>query len=166
MSYNHYRTIRTQKPWRVPILNGRRPKLPDETSTADDKGRYAIFMMMLFRPWRDLDDSVDMWAGEALRSWKIDEIWDALFVEYLCWRRLEIIHVAWPFFDAMLSTSRLQTMERLLSYGGLAWCSCDCFTWNWCCLASSRRSRLLPRRFWASPWKRWRQQQSWANQQP
>ena len=48
--YDNYVHLRTDTPWRVPILYGKRPKLPDATATEQEKGLYALFLMLLFRP--------------------------------------------------------------------------------------------------------------------
>ena len=36
--YGFYVRLRDDSPWRVPILYGSRPKLPDETATDKEKG--------------------------------------------------------------------------------------------------------------------------------
>ena len=74
------------------------PRLPDDASTPEERGRYAIFMMMLSRPWRDPAATVDQWSRVILPAGKIDAVWDSLFMEYLRWRREENIEVAWPYF--------------------------------------------------------------------
>ena len=122
MAYNHYRHIRTHKPWRVPILYGRMPRLPQESSTPEERGRFAIFMMMLFRPWRDSDEAVDRWSGGSLAAGKIDEVWDKLFLEYLRWRREEIIEPAWPFFRRDVPHASPP------AYGTEEWWACMVFT--------------------------------------
>ena len=53
--------------------------------------------MLLFRPWRDIDDALRLWAGEAFGRGNIDEIWDAIFLNFLAWRR-RILDTAWPYF--------------------------------------------------------------------
>eukprot|EP00973_Karenia_brevis_P030581 4217739-Karenia_brevis.AAC.1 len=95
--YNHYRVLRTHRPWRVPILYGRMPRKPDDKSNAEDRGRYAVFMMLMFRPWRSVQE-VRKWAGASIGSGVIEWVWEALFLEFLRWRR-EIILLAQPFFS-------------------------------------------------------------------
>ena len=34
-------------------------------STPEDRGRFSLFMMMMFRPWRELDATVAAWARDA-----------------------------------------------------------------------------------------------------
>eukprot|EP00973_Karenia_brevis_P034518 4761293-Karenia_brevis.AAC.1 len=65
--YNHYRILRTHKPWRVPILYGKMPRKPDDRSTAEERGRYAIFMMLMFRPWRSIQE-VRNWTATSIGS--------------------------------------------------------------------------------------------------
>ncbi len=96
--YNHYRILRTEKPWKVPILYGAIPRLTGASTTAQDRGRYAIFMMLLFRPWRDKDEAVQSWAGACFRRGNIEDIWNGIFLSFLAWRR-ELIDTAWPYYD-------------------------------------------------------------------
>ena len=51
-SADHYVEIRTQEPWRVPLIYGRFPKRPQPDSEPSARGEYALFAMLLFRPWR------------------------------------------------------------------------------------------------------------------
>lgn len=96
--YDHYRVLRTHTPWRVPVMYGRMPRRPDSQSSSEDRGKYALFLMMLFRPWRRPDADVVAWAGPcALSLTCIEDFWDALFVGFLQWRR-EVIDKASPFF--------------------------------------------------------------------
>ena len=54
--------------------------------------------MLLFRPWRDVDDAIRTWAGESFARGDINEIWDSIFLHFLAWRR-ELIDTAWPYFS-------------------------------------------------------------------
>ena len=97
--YDHYRVLRTQTPWRVPVMFGRMPQRPHSQSSSEDRGKYALFLMMLFRPWRRPQQDVVSWAGPSAHSAScVEDFWDALFVSFLQWRR-EVIVAASPFFD-------------------------------------------------------------------
>ena len=56
--YSHYVHLATDSSWRVPILHARLPRLPEETATSFEKGSYALFLMLFFRPHRDVCDFV------------------------------------------------------------------------------------------------------------
>ena len=81
--YDHYRMLRTQTAWSVPMLLGKLPRRPEESDSAEDQGRYAVFVMMLFRPWRDLKETVRAWAGcGQLIGVEPEVLWMALFHEF------------------------------------------------------------------------------------
>ena len=52
--YGYYVQFRTEKTWKVPMLHARMPRVPDSQSTAAEKGDYALFLIILFRPHRDI----------------------------------------------------------------------------------------------------------------
>ena len=70
-------------------------------STPEDRGRYAVFMMMMFRPWRDLEQTIATWAQHAWQSRECNQVWEALFAEFLRWRHT-LIKEATPYYDAAL----------------------------------------------------------------
>ena len=49
---DHFRQLRLQKAWSIPQFAGRLPATPDERTSAEDKAKFALFTMLLFRPWR------------------------------------------------------------------------------------------------------------------
>lgn len=51
-NYGYYVRLRTDTPWRVPLLHCKCPSVPDTNAPAKEKGMYALFQMMLFRPHR------------------------------------------------------------------------------------------------------------------
>ena len=54
--YEFYIRLIDDKAWRVSVLYGKLPRLPDDNATPAEKGYYALFMMLLFRPHRDVGD--------------------------------------------------------------------------------------------------------------
>ena len=56
--YAFYPRLLTDEPWRVPVLHGRIPANPDENSPLEEKGRFALFILVLFRPWRNLKEEI------------------------------------------------------------------------------------------------------------
>lgn len=49
--YPYFCSLLTTIAWKVPMLLGKIPPTPKNDATAEQKGRYALFIMMLFRPW-------------------------------------------------------------------------------------------------------------------
>ena len=56
--YGYYVRLETVQAWRVPILHGKLPGVPDSTSKPCEKGQYGLCMMCLFRPYRDAAELV------------------------------------------------------------------------------------------------------------
>ena len=36
------------------MLFGRMPRKPEESSDSEEKGKFGLFLMLLFRPWRGI----------------------------------------------------------------------------------------------------------------
>lgn len=63
--YDHYRQLRTHTPWRVPELVGYVPPRCHDLNCPEQCGRYALFAMLLFRPWRNTRAALSVWSGLA-----------------------------------------------------------------------------------------------------
>ena len=85
-TYAYYVHLRLHAPWRVPILYGRLPRLPDPKAPAYEKATYALFIMMLFRPHRSLADIAEFAFGGHHFQGSIEDAWQAIFQEYEQWR--------------------------------------------------------------------------------
>ena len=48
LRYDHYRELMLDRPWRIPLLKGKMPPCPKHDSSAEDKGKYGLFLMFLF----------------------------------------------------------------------------------------------------------------------
>ena len=121
--YDHYRELRLHKPWRVPVLFGKMPATPTSTSSSEERGRYAVFMMMLFRPWRHLEQTVlKDWMGDSVLT-HIDAAWEALFTEFLRWRKEDIIDVASPYFNRAAPFQE-RSLRPLFEKDGSDWWPC------------------------------------------
>ena len=101
--YNFYLRLIVDKAWRVPVLHGKWPRLPDDSAGAAEKGYYALFMMFLFRPHRDVADffpgslvTSSNQSGEAI---SMDNVWNAVFQEFTRWRTTEIDSIARPYLN-------------------------------------------------------------------
>ena len=90
-SADHYRQIRLREPWRVPQIFGHIPQLPTADSTSEARGDYALFAMVLFRPWRAPGAALQAWLGPPKRAHAGDgcsaRIGDALYEEFCRWRQ-------------------------------------------------------------------------------
>ena len=81
LQFEYYVRLRVDKAWRVPVLYGRLPTKPDDLSPSEDKGAYALFVMLLLRPWRGLSQvdfvrSVTVHGAVATTE---TQVWDNLF---------------------------------------------------------------------------------------
>ena len=79
-----YCRVQTGQAWCVPVILGRFPKTPTDVSTHEEKGRFALFMMLLFKPWRRLKKDI------LSCLFKQDSVadtnpWQLLYAEYERW---------------------------------------------------------------------------------
>ena len=71
----------------MPLLFGRYPAIPDDATAAVDKAKYGMFLMLLFRPWRHLEDVLPAFFGARHSADSDDAIWSSVYDEFLEWRR-------------------------------------------------------------------------------
>jgi hypothetical protein len=97
---DHYREIRLGEPWRVPLLFGKFPTAPDAESSVLEEGHYAMFAMMLLRPWRTAKDALAEWIGASahFRGRAEGGIWQSLYDCYTTWKERPENRVA-PFYS-------------------------------------------------------------------
>jgi hypothetical protein len=119
--YDHYRVLRTSKPWRIPILFGKMPSKPHADSTLVEKFNYAAFMMYLFRPWRRPVEDMAKWASPAQSS-DADEMHESIYTEYTRWFAYSgaVSRADWPGYNtaewwACMVYPRLLNFELILS---------------------------------------------------
>ena len=80
-------------------------------------------MMMLFRPWRHLEQTVlKDWMGDSVLT-HIDAAWEALFTEFLRWRKEDIIDVASPYFNRAAPFQE-RSLRPLFEKDGSDWWPC------------------------------------------
>ena len=89
---DHYRVIRTDTVWEIPLLCGKAPILPKEDDSAETKGKYALYAMMLLRPWRSMITALADWIGPSSSNGALSHggdvassVWHALHAEYQRW---------------------------------------------------------------------------------
>ena len=88
--YDYYVRLRTHSAWRIPLLHGRCPPVPDETATPKEKGVYALFLMLLFRPHRGVEDLVGAILQRAPEVTSEDAMWKYVHEAFLRWRHFDI----------------------------------------------------------------------------
>ena len=72
--------------WMVPSILAEFPKTPTDTSTSAEKGYFALFMLLLFHPWRDLNK--DFFSPALANMSPPFDPWPALYVYFekmACW---------------------------------------------------------------------------------
>eukprot|EP00435_Cladocopium_sp_Y103_P008727 s3817_g2.t1 len=101
--YDHYRQLRLRKPWRVPELLGYIPRKASNEDGAEIHGRYGLFVMMLFRPWRNTREALARWSGLTTAAGiSVTDVWHALSIEFERWRdalresALQAMHLTAP----------------------------------------------------------------------
>ena len=90
---NYYYRLRTKKAWRVPVVHGTKPQLPTTESNALEKGQYALWMLLLFKPWRDVIEDIlkPVWE-EGDTSTEVNA-WEKLYTYYVNWQT-NVGHIA------------------------------------------------------------------------
>ena len=67
--YSFYVTLRMDSSWRAPIVWGITPRAPGDGASAVQEGKYGLFMMLLFRPFRSIPHFVaDVILGGTRRG--------------------------------------------------------------------------------------------------
>jgi len=84
--YSFYCTLRTHSCWRVPMLFGKAPRRPGEGAPAEEKGMYALFMMILFRPHRSLHQFVNEILGNRVIRGPMSNVWEIVYQSFESWR--------------------------------------------------------------------------------
>ena len=121
--YPHFLYLRTCEAWRVPMLLGHMPRKPDASSTPEERGRYGLFLMLLFRPWRGahtVDFLTAALSGGPSCSTSA-EAWGRVFIAYEAWRR-QLDEAAAPF-----CSRHRQTPSPRPEFGTVPWWSCMCW---------------------------------------
>ena len=83
--YGFYVHLLTNTPWRMPVLHGRLPRVPDTNAKASDQGVYGLFLMMLFRCHRSPADLIDNALGKGFEGSE-EEAWVQVSKEFERWR--------------------------------------------------------------------------------
>ena len=117
--YRYYPKLRTTEAWFVPTLYGRMPKKPVADADPEEKGKYALFVMLLFRPWRGVH--VPDFLGDVLYSssgMPLHVAWHKIHDEFIRWRRDDIDKVAQPYLQ------RASPIEAQPPYNSRDWWAC------------------------------------------
>jgi len=90
--YSYYVKVRLDQAWRVPLLQGWLPHPPqsecmllDDGTIDTDAVRYAIYMQLLFRPFRSVDA---FFRNTDCKPWihGATEFWKSFLAEFQHWR--------------------------------------------------------------------------------
>ena len=88
--YGFYHRLRTHEAWRVPVFYGKLPRVPHGDAPAAERGFYATFLMLLFRPHRVLEDIVRVARQSVHDDLSEDDAWILMESEYLRWRKFDV----------------------------------------------------------------------------
>ena len=73
--------------WRVLVICGKLPRAPDVAATASEKGVYALFLFLLFKPYRSIEDLVESLLPADVTVGTVDDAWLQIYEGFLRWRR-------------------------------------------------------------------------------
>jgi len=114
------RQLRLQKAWSIPQFAGRLPGTPDEGTSAEDKAKFILFTMLLFRPWRKPVAEMKLACNlDACRD-DVDVAYASIWAEYDRWFKEDIEAVAMPYYKGDLASSAWPTYSN----ANLAWWAC------------------------------------------
>jgi hypothetical protein len=86
-AYAYYVRLLTVDAWRVPVICGKLPRVPDAAATASEKGVYALFLFLLFKPYRSIEDLVESLLPADVTVGTVDDAWLQIYEGFLRWRR-------------------------------------------------------------------------------
>ena len=119
--YPYFLKLLVGEPWRVPLIYGKIPVTPAKSSTDEEKGKHALYMMLLFRPWREYE-RIDFLNRIPIRHDQCgpaSSVWKMVSDEYVRWRADEIDSIAAPYL------SRRQDHPRTTpKFDSQTWWSC------------------------------------------
>ena len=83
VEHEYYVRLRTEAAWRIPVLYGRPPK-GASADTDSERGVLALFLLLLFRPHRQVRDLFGSAAAQFGAADTRDAAWARLYKEYQC----------------------------------------------------------------------------------
>ena len=81
-----YVSVRDEAAWPVTVVYGREPQTPHDESTPQEKGQFALWQLLLFHPWRDLQRDLLAPCWKHLHDSDGDH-WLAVYAYFESWRR-------------------------------------------------------------------------------
>ena len=102
---DHFRNLRLYKPWSIPQFAGRLPQTPDVDTPPEEKAKWALFTMFLFRPWRRHVADARAWCKLDDCHLDVDAGYAAIWTEYERWIKEDIEAVAVPCYSGDLAPS-------------------------------------------------------------
>jgi hypothetical protein len=102
---DHFRQLRLHKAWSIPQFAGAMPHTPDVDSPPEEKAKWALFTMFLFRPWRRPLADARAWCKLDGCDLDVDAGYAAIWTEYERWMQEDIEAVAAPCYSGNLVPS-------------------------------------------------------------
>jgi hypothetical protein len=133
-AYAYFLSLRTHKAWRCPELIGRIPSRIHDASTSREKGEFALFVMLLLRPYRSFETEILDEARKRIPKGSLsdaDAHWMALYESYLTWRS-DIEAVAKPLWTKGCSAALAPGPPMLVAASDSSGPSSSTSTW-WAC---------------------------------
>ena len=84
----YYCSIITHQAWGVPSILAQFPKTPTDTSSSAEKGYFALFMLLLFQPWRHLQ--TDLFSPAFSNLLHPYDPWEALHAYFEKWHARQV----------------------------------------------------------------------------
>jgi len=100
---DHNRILRLHTPWSIPQFAGRLPQAPDVNTSPEEKAKWALFTMFLFRPWRRHVADARVWCKLDDGHLDVDARYAAIWFEYERWIREDLEALAAPCHSGALT---------------------------------------------------------------
>ena len=85
--YDYYVHLKLDRAWRVPVVHAPYARPPEKDTSNYEKTRYALVLMLLFRPFRSLEQVVD-WCGVNVDfRGDDDRAWARVYDAFVEWRK-------------------------------------------------------------------------------
>jgi len=117
--YGFYVHLLTDTAWNVPVLYCRMPRVPDASAKPMEKGFYGLFLMILFRSHRRVEDLVHpIFTREGVPGLE-DDAWVTVDNAFQRWKRDEVDRLAAPYVTKKAGVGRTAP-----TFGSDEWWAC------------------------------------------
>ena len=118
----YYCRINTHQAWGVPSILAVFPKTPTDTSSSAEKGYFALFMLLLFHPWRHLQ--TDLFSPAFVNLQHPYDPWEALHAYFVKWHAHQLTletAVKQQYAHCDLSSNQAKATPLLDETGSVPW---------------------------------------------